>query len=181
MTVHDTTMVYAEVPATPSLVLGAADFTIEAWVEPGVYRCIYLIAGHGYGVYVDSYGVVYCWLWGDGYAALTSNAALSPFTWGHIALVRTGEIVTLFVNGAPDNSVQYIGSLSPTPATLTIGPFSPSTDPNTGYWTGPVYINEVSITVTPPPPPELRASSYIPQEFDPEVADTIQKRIGVRS
>ena len=94
----------------PDLTL-ANDFTLESWVKlaPGIdYKDgifgngsnvhLYFVAGkprlYAYGVRV------------------TANTEISEDTWAHIALTRSGTILTMYVNGVEDGTGNWNGSLN---------------------------------------------------------------------
>ena len=184
----DSSNQYAEVTPSASLLLGANDFTIDAWVQPGWYTCIYLVTAPGLNLDVDQDGRIQCYLWNEVtyyWPPLTSNGTLCPWMWNQVTLTRTGGEIALLLNGMLDSTFQFSGTLSATPSGVTMGAFWPSYNYEYAcYGYGPVQVDEVSISVTTPPPPipadTLHASIYIPQNPDPEVADTIHYFHGLR-
>jgi hypothetical protein len=110
-----------------------------------------------------------------GNTVIPGNWYADPGAWTHVAARRRGETVTLYVNGEADGSGMFAGAVYSGAAPLRIGVVEPSAGP---YYTG--GIDELSISVTEPPPPTTHASIYIPADFDPEVADTIHYFHGLR-
>lgn len=100
---------YLYLPKTEnSLDFGNNDFTIDFWVYPKRnYREALIIVN---GAYIDMYNCCpRMWWVGNGYWIVDADSAAGggqgtitmPLnTWSHIALVRHGEYLTLFVNGA---------------------------------------------------------------------------------
>lgn len=98
---------------------GSNDFTIDFWVYPKRYERETLIIVNG--VYIDMYGYrPRMWWVGDGYWIVDADSeagggqgtiTMSLNTWSHIALVRHGKYLTLFVNGAKSVEAN-IGSIA---------------------------------------------------------------------
>lgn len=108
---------YLSVPANTALVLGTDDFTIEAWVYPTSFSTIRVITGNSSAaaetnitlainangtVYVASYYTIW----------ITSSSALSLNTWSHVACVRSGSTMTLYINGVSVGSATHSNNLS---------------------------------------------------------------------
>jgi hypothetical protein len=173
---------YADVPPSVTLALGANDFDIEAWINPWWYVTEAAIVGKWAGgneyVLRLSGGRLALDLSSDGTEATRTTIVgntVVPMGWTHVAARRRGETVTLYVNGEADGSGMFAGTVYSGGAPLRIGVVDPSAGP---YFTG--GIDELSISVTEPPPPATHASIYIPGDFDPEVADTIHYFHGLR-
>jgi hypothetical protein len=170
---------YAETPSSPALALGAADFTIEASVYYTWNTYGYLVSGPGYNITVDADGRVSCSLYGadppNPTLNLTAATTLGTYTWSQIALTRTGDTVTLLIGGYPAASGTFQGALPGYPGPLDFGPSYPME-----YGTAYLALDEVRISTTTTPPSGIYASIYIPQDFDPEVADTIHYFHGLR-
>jgi len=88
------------------------DFTVEGWVKLalGIDTQDALFGQEGKGADINFYqGKARLFDNGDKIAA---NTALTPDTWGHIAITRSGSQLTLYVNGERDATSQWGGVLS---------------------------------------------------------------------
>ena len=109
-----------------------ADITIESWVNISSMPNDYArIIGKGradtirtYGLWVDSSGKLLFQM-GDaatnGLVNLFSNTALSTGAWHHIIATRSGNTVTIYVNGVADGTITYSGTPYSTSEPLTFG------------------------------------------------------------
>ena len=98
---------YLSIPLGQSVSLGTGDFTIECWVYLNAYNATYgsQIAGcHTYGIGADYFfninttGKLYFQI-GSGSGLVTSTSSVPLSTWTHIALVRSGNAFTPYING----------------------------------------------------------------------------------
>ena len=95
----------------PDLTL-ANDFTIEGWVKlaPGIDNKDALFGQEGGGPDLNFYaGKARLFVFGD---KVIANTALTPDTWEHIAITRSGTNLTLYMNGIEDATGNWNGSLS---------------------------------------------------------------------
>ncbi len=149
---------YISTPAQAAFTFNSNNFTIESWVYPtasGTFDIvgnnhsndgnITWVLGTTTGNVVRFTGWTNTWL--------TGTKALSLNTWTHVAVVRSGNIISLYINGVLDVTAAFTQVLSGSQI-LQIG-----YDLN-GYWSG--YIDELRITngaarylnsFTPPPAP----------------------------
>lgn len=136
------------VPNSASLVFGSGNFTIEFWV--------YTVSLTGIRQYfntdTDSYNLSYAmitngtsWLYylsstGSTWnlASGVSGGAAVVNTWQHVALVRSGNVVTPYINGQPGTSTTTSASLYNFAGALSIGYLGPH------FMSG--YIDEFRIT-----------------------------------
>lgn len=94
---------YLSVADNASLRLGTSDFTIETWINPtsptGAKRGI---AGKGatlpsgWDIYLDTNRVLYYTMTSN---AISSGSTIAGNTWTHIAVSRTANVSSIYVNG----------------------------------------------------------------------------------
>ena len=120
---------YLSLANTSDLEPGSGDFTIEAWVKPDD-------AADGYD-YVFSNGWEQQLSWhrsgatthfeswfretqgGSYVVSLSSSASCAPRgAWNHVAVVRYGNVFTLYVNGNAESSVTHTGPVADTASDL---------------------------------------------------------------
>ena len=95
----------------PNLTL-AGDFTIEGWVKlaPGIDNKDAMFGQKGAGPDLNFYaGKARLFVFND---KVVANTALTPDTWEHIAITRSGANLILYMNGAEDATGNWNGSLS---------------------------------------------------------------------
>ena len=120
---------WLQIAQNTSTDLASSDFTIEAWIRPASVTGVNTIFGQWN---LQGSGPI-LWLNGanlklgiyrnGGGSFLTGSTTLSVDTWYHIAVVRSGSTITLFVNGQSDGSYNY---------TLSLYTY----DTNVGSWRG---------------------------------------------
>ena len=101
-------------PASSTYLLGTSNFTIECWVywtaTDGTNRAIIsnFNAGDtpGRGILYINSGQI---RWDVYFVGLVSTTTLALNTWYHVAVVRSGNITTLYVNGISINSLNISG------------------------------------------------------------------------
>ena len=132
---------------TPNIRLGSGNFTIEMWVyfnavsgNPYLMMCGNAGATTGFYWYLN--GSNSRWELYVGSSAQTLQAASAPSTgqWYHVALVRNGSALTMYVNGS---SVASATNSSWTDETTN--PFYVGSSLGTGYWLNG-YIDDLRIT-----------------------------------
>jgi hypothetical protein len=100
---------YINAPSGSQFQFGTGDFTVEMWVwassNPGNYKCLFSNRG------VDASSIFLGidpsakLLYYRGAFLITDSVALSLNQWYHVALVRTGSVITLYKNGISAGSV----------------------------------------------------------------------------
>ena len=88
-------------PDKPELQFGAGDFTVEAWVYPTYGTGNRSVVGKGtsttgWALFADTTGY---WAYTDTSTNRTSSTTVQVGVWTHLALVRSGTSLTLYVNG----------------------------------------------------------------------------------
>ena len=132
---------------------GAGDFTIEAWLNlssTGGYQQIVGQRAEGgtsdtdlpWGLTVGPTGIVYASRYISGPTATVMAGANSVFgSFKHVAFVRSGNVFTLYMNGAVEATATQSGSLSSSTTPLCIGRAGNYPEQ---YMNG--YIDEVRVT-----------------------------------
>jgi hypothetical protein len=146
---------YLEIPASSDYFLGTGDFTIEGWIYPetnfSTSRPIIVrgVSTDGYSLSIQATtGKLYLEI--PNYTLASTNA-LTLNTWQHIAVVRVGSTISMYINGVLNGTTPVL-DWAETSAVLRIGTNrgTPST-----YFLG--YMDDVRIT---------KVSRY-EAEFDP--------------
>ena len=115
---------YIDVAASSDFAFGTADFTIEFWMHSGVktadnfYRRIYMTdgpTGNATGNFQiaihETTGVINLWE-NSGQLDLDGTTDVANSTWNHIAAVRSGTTLRLYVNGVEESSTTYSTSVT---------------------------------------------------------------------
>ena len=169
--------IYTEVDS--NLDLGTKDFTAELWCYPtssfeyGTQGLQLIQWGLRFG---ERTVVIHLWssrpkldFW-DRASHLLSVSSAQPIplnTWSHLAFVRSGSTVSIFVNGVRRASTSYSGSLSVETPRLTIGELYRSDSSNLNYsFTG--YMDDLRITV---------GVARYTEDFDPFAPRTVNDHI----
>jgi hypothetical protein len=108
---------YLTFPTSPNLQFGTGDFTIELWTyliargslgsslinNYNAYTAgsLAIFAGHS-SASATKYQVAYN---GSGFPNIQSATSISFNTWVHIAVVRSGTTITLYINGVADGTL----------------------------------------------------------------------------
>lgn len=112
---------------------GTGDFTIEGWVNPTTYSYTSAsVIWYSNNVCLSIYqGKFNCYIYGSGYVFSNPTKGVT-YEWTHLALVRSGGIITLYVNGVMSDSVTYNNNIS-SPQLINIGMYDSSTEIYYGY------------------------------------------------
>jgi len=124
---------YLTTPAKTALNLGAGDFTIECWVNTPnaavnntiVGQCSSGIGDRSYQISITGTGAVSTLVFNAAQTAVqtdTGAGAITSNTWYHIAFVRDGNTVRLYVGGVQQNTGNVTGfTINPSTQTFGIG------------------------------------------------------------
>ncbi|MBC8884300.1 T9SS type A sorting domain-containing protein [Flavobacterium piscinae] len=110
----------------PEFNIGTSDFTIETWIKPNANVAGYLVSnrtnepnqqGNWFVLSRQASGNIAFEMAASGspsYLPMVSNSSTPPNTWTHIAVSRQGTMVTLYINGVADSSVNdsFVRNLS---------------------------------------------------------------------
>jgi len=121
---------YLTIPANAAFDLGSGNFTIEMWVyktTTGSQQFLAQVAlsvsainqSIGVGTYYDQ--VSFDTAVGSTYYSVTTAASLTLNAWNHIACVRNGSTLTVYINGTSAGTGSVTGSLNSISAPMTIG------------------------------------------------------------
>jgi len=129
---------YLSLADTTDLEPGSGDFTIEAWVKPDSDATSYdYVFSNGWGQQISWYhsgsGETKFRAWfndaedSNYNVSLNSNWACAPRgAWSHVAVVRNGNVFTLYVNGKAETSVTASFTVSANTDLPLIGEFGGS-------------------------------------------------------
>ena len=146
----DNTNSYLKQIDSPNVHFGSGDFTWECWCYANSYQTydfLYCQDSSNYelGIYFDSSGILTASSYtaaGASNFSVASASGLSTGAWNHIALVRNGSSIKLYVNGTSVGSTTFSGNMTNgTAANFFIG--SRYSSP-TNYFNG--YIDDLRIT-----------------------------------
>jgi hypothetical protein len=143
---------YLNQPANPVYNFGSGNFTIESWVYITSYSGGPFIfdsesnSSYGVGIQISTSGKAVFWYSTNGttFPNITGGTTLSTGTWYHIAVVRNGSALNLYINGVSDASTTISGSISYTGYNI-IGARSNLPTSVTNYFNG--YLDDFRITV----------------------------------
>jgi len=175
---------YVEADDDDTLELGSGNFTIAAWIRPESVTGARPIVGKWDGgneyLLKVSDGKLALVVSTDGTSAthttITGDSDVPVSEWTHIAAVRDGNTVTLYLDGDSDGSGTFSGTVYSGAAPLRIGAVHPTNGP---FFTG--MIDEVRIAAAAlAPASTLYARVHMPADPSPEVADTIRYFHGLR-
>jgi len=115
---------------TSELTLGTSDFTFEAWIRLSEINRWHGIIGNGTGAGAIDFVVAttpnnFLRVYADsGTLNLNAVTALVVDTWYHVALVRSGNVFTIFLNGVIESTATVTVTLSATSAWKIAGDYT---------------------------------------------------------
>ncbi len=135
---------YILIPGNSNFWMGTGDFTIETWIRPttieGNIRGIFGINttgnnSNGFAVAINnSNSKLGLRVAGSTWGTLESTTTLSTNTWYHVALVRTGGNVKVYINGTEEITTTTGGTTNFTAGNFVIGrPYSDVDDKFHGF------------------------------------------------
>lgn len=146
----DGTNDYISTPDHDDWNLGSGNFTVEAWIRPADIANRFVLGQGSDGVSTRSF---YITIGSDGaigatlasgsteYVLNTETSFYSADTWYHVALVRNGNVFSLYVDGVLVDSITLSITLNNASTALSIGRFG---DQAVFYYSG--YIDEFRFT-----------------------------------
>ncbi len=157
---------YLEQPYNSDLDFGTGDYAMMGWlylasnpagntrIARRAYHTGSVYSGSSISIEVLGTGYLYSNVTDDGYTSfdfLQSANVVSGLGWAHVAAVRNGNTLSLYVNGTYSNSVTMtaaLGSLDNSNAVLTVGN-DPTHSPGTAF-TGSLALFRISATAPSP-------------------------------
>jgi hypothetical protein len=134
---------YISSPAHDDFVLGSSDFTIDCWVrhtadnasEDICGQYVTSIATSSWYIYKPANNtIVFGACQGSSLFEITSTSTvLAADGWTHIAVVRDGNVIKLFINGAHEASDTFSGYINSSSHVLAVGSTGTGGSPMTGH------------------------------------------------
>ena len=131
---------YISTPTHSGFELGAENFTIDFWLKWSSTQYAFLFANNDIWIH-KNWGNIEFWWWnGSSMSSRNFVSSISQNTWTHIAIIRYGDYVKVYINGSTVDTGVFLGSsftFRNLPATSYIGGFP---EQSGHYLTG--YIDE---------------------------------------
>ena len=170
--IFDGTGDYMDIGSSSDFDIGTGDFTIEFWMFSGTnsldtfYRRLWMTDGPtGNAVnnfqiaIVPTSGVIN--LWDDGTLDLVGTTNVTNSKWHHIAAVRSGTTLKIFVDGVMEASTTFSGAVSPNSGTPR--PRIGSYNGTSGDYNG--YLNDLRVYVGV----AKYSNNFVPASSDPDI------------
>jgi hypothetical protein len=187
---------YLTCPAAPAT-FGANNFTIETWVWFNSNSVGYNPIMSGYGstdargwiISTETDNTLRCYMSNGSAWAYNINTSVTPSInrWTHLAVVRNGSTITMYVDGVASGSNNTVStSAIDTPTTLGIGyyPYYPGGARafNSGYFSGTRIVNGTAVytsnfTRPTAPPTNIANTSILLNYTNAAVIDHTSKHI----
>ena len=169
--------------------LAAVDFTVEAWVYNTATAGNQIMVGKDgvFGASFPSWSIIingsrkFALQVGSGNGtsslqAMPSTASVALNTWTHVAAVRSGSTVRLFINGVLDSTHTITATITDGAKEVYIGDYTSNTATEDGKFQG--YIDEVRITKGIA---RYTATFSVPTEAFPDTDSAVPSTVGVVS
>ncbi len=134
-----------QLPNRPEYQLGAANFTIEGWMNfitlSGPAGIISMRAGSGGDGFLFYFTSTTLTFYSSNSVVLSASYTLPLNTWVHVALTRLGNVFTFWVNGVSVGTATAAITINPSTSPLVFGRNSAN---NLDYFNG--YLDEFRIT-----------------------------------
>jgi hypothetical protein len=155
------------VPANAAFSLGTNSFTIECWSYGLSNATSGTLIGQNDGSNVlpsfqirrNASGTITAGIYvATTLVSIVTTTATSLSTWYHVALVRNGTILRLYLNGVQESSVDYSGNIDVSTGSVGVGRWGDSGSYFTGYVSNARIVNGTCLypsgtTFTPPTAP----------------------------
>lgn len=106
---------YVDGPANAVFQVTTADFTVEAWIKPDSAAATRIILStrpsgtdRGFSFYINSSGKLSFNAWdisGNAMAIVSAGASVSTSAYQHVAVTKSGNVYTLWMDGVADGTV----------------------------------------------------------------------------
>lgn len=152
---------YLSVADNAALDVDAGNFTVEAWVYLSDATQVSPILAKGFGsaggwmLWVQSTLRLRMYDAGGSSFTATSSASLTSNSWNHVAATRSGNTLTVYVNGVSSGTASYSGT-STNSAALEIGGYNAATAVAQGYISNARLVKGTAVytaNFTPPTAP----------------------------
>ena len=152
---------YLSVADNAALDVDAGNFTVEAWVYLSDATQVSPILAKGFGsaggwmLWVQSTLRLRMYVAGGSSFTATSSASLTSNSWNHVAATRSGNTLTVYVNGVSSGTASYSGT-STNSAALEIGGYNAATAVAQGYISNARLVKGTAVytaNFTPPTAP----------------------------
>lgn len=148
---------YLSITNSAPLRLGAGNFTVEAWIYPTTVTNTYsrpICGTYGYAGSLDlgwtfnlnSTGKLNLYMGGSTGSgpSVTSTATITASVWTHVAAVRSGSTISLYINGVLDGSTTSTKDENSSSIDFNIGTYrSDALSPATGN-SGASFVGQIS-------------------------------------
>lgn len=129
---------YLTTPSTPALTFDNGDLTIDFWVRPGAVSGVQemITKGSGLQIYLNGATLSVALSNTNSAANYFINAAVGAIAasvWTHIALVRFGNVYSVYVNGVRQYTTTSTLSMNTGASDFVIGAFDVGLYPYSGY------------------------------------------------
>jgi hypothetical protein len=121
---------YLLTPTKTPFTLGSGDFTIEGWINQTATKNAYIagqadstfsVGGSAWFLYVTALAPQFGVIVGATQSLTSQNLTAPTNTWTHIAGVRDGNNIRLYVNGVQSSSAAVSGSINSPTSSVCIG------------------------------------------------------------
>jgi len=141
---------YLTAPSNSAFAFGTGDFTIECWVYLNASKDQAIIdtrntgpSTSGIAIAINSSNFPYVYV--NGTTLFTSSTALSNTTWTYLAIVKSSNVITLYINGVKPSTGSGTSTTNLTDTSLTIAGIIDARDTTTTYKLNG-YIQDLRIT-----------------------------------
>ena len=129
---------YLTAPSNSAFAFGTNDFTIECWVYLNASKAQAIVdtrssgpSANGIAVAIDSSNFPYIYV--NGTTLFTSSTALSNNVWNHLAVVKSSNVITLYINGVKPSTGSGTSTTNLTDTSLTIAGIIDARDATATY------------------------------------------------